>query len=353
MAGSTAMYLDIIGHSRVTGLLERELRQPNHAYLFVGPAGVGKATVAKKFAAALLCPTDGAHKGECRSCCRITSGNNPDLVSIEPEGASLGVDQIRATVMRSNMAPIEGDRKIFLIDDAGRMTEAAANALLKTLEEPSSSTIFILVAESEEEFPPTVASRCRVIQFSRVPFAGLVAGMVASGSEEVAAEAAARIAGGRPGMAFLVGSGSGLSEFRKFWLDVPHRVRAEPGIGFRLAALAIAATDPLVEAIEYQYARIEADTKAQKEKQQRELKRARQDLLVNGLEILGGFYADAASAQFGGAVRNSDLDATDFVVVTKSQATRNAELALDAGLALRRNQRPILVLANLMVKLAA
>lgn len=347
------MYSGVIGHDRVTGVLERELRQPNHAYLLVGPAGVGKATVAKKFAASLLCPTSGVHLGECRSCRRIDSGNHPDLAVIEPDGASLGVDQIRGAVMSSNMAPIEGDRKVFLIDEAGRMTEGAANALLKTLEEPSSSTIFILVAESEEEFPPTVASRCRVIQFSRVPLAQLVQGIVDTGISLNDAEEAARIAGGRPGMALVIGTGSSLSAFRRFWLDLPQKISSEPGIGFHLANLAVDATNPLVEAIEYRHARQGADTKAEKERQQREVKRARQDLLVNGLEILAGFYADAVAAQFGGVVRNPDLDPMDFVVVTKSQATRNAELALDAGLALRRNQRPALVLANLMVKLAS
>ena len=154
-------------------------------------------------------------------------------------------------------------------------------------------------------------------------------------------------------MALVIGTGSSLSAFRRFWLDLPQKISSEPGIGFHLANLAVDATNPLVEAIEYRHARQGADTKAEKERQQREVKRARQDLLVNGLEILAGFYADAVAAQFGGVVRNPDLDPMDFVVVTKSQATRNAELALDAGLALRRNQRPALVLANLMVKLAS
>lgn len=154
----------VVGHRLLLALLEAEAAAPAQAYLFVGPASVGKATVARRFAGLLLCP--GADAGCVR---RALAGTHPDLSLVEPDGrTSLTVDQARATVARAVLAPIEGDRKVVLFEEAGVMTEEAASALLKSLEEPSASTVFILVAEAEDQLPPTIASRCRVVRFGRV-----------------------------------------------------------------------------------------------------------------------------------------------------------------------------------------
>ncbi len=162
------LFADVIGHEKVTELLASEFEKPGQAYLFVGPQSVGKAFVALRFAAGLL----GGDSDE-RSRRLTLAGTHPDLTILEPEGAtSLGVDQARDVVSRAAMSPIEADRSVFLFPDAGSMTDSAANALLKTLEEPASSVVFLLVAESEDDFPPTVASRCRTIHMGRVPSAG-------------------------------------------------------------------------------------------------------------------------------------------------------------------------------------
>src|SRR5690606_37227607 len=230
-------------------LLDRERLQPTQSYLFVGPAGVGKATVAKVFAAALLCPEGWAHAEPCRSCARVASGNHPDLVVVEPEGTSMTVDQVRSTVLASNLAPVEGRRKVFLLDDAGTMTDGAANALLKTLEEPSVSTVFIVIAESVDDLPATIASRCRVIPFSRVTTGEVADALTRLGVDPTAADEAARIAGGRPGLALSAATEPRLSVFRQVWIGVPARVGKGPGSAVELADELLAASEPLLEAI--------------------------------------------------------------------------------------------------------
>ncbi|MEX1287063.1 MAG: DNA polymerase III subunit delta' [Acidimicrobiia bacterium] len=344
-------FADVIGHRRVTDLLDRERVHPAQSYLFVGPSGVGKATVARIFAAALLCPDAWRHDEPCRSCRRVASGNHPDLAVVEPEGAVMNVEQVRATILASNLTPVEGRRKVFLLDEAGVMTDGAANALLKTLEEPSVSTIFLLVAESIEDLPDTIASRCRVVPFSRVATDEVSGALVSLGVDPEPAGEAARIAGGRPGIALSVATEPRVAEFRQAWITVPSRVGGGPGSASELADELLASSEPLLEAIRARQAVEHVDTARDRDRQKRELNRATQALTVNGLELLASVYVDAAASQHGAPVRNADIPLEDLIAVSPERAIRNAEQVLDAVVDIRRNLRPGLVLTNLLVGL--
>lgn len=322
----------VIGHQRVLDLLGREGEAPAQAYLFVGAGGVGKATVARRFAATLLCPEAGRHVEDCDTCRRVGAGAHPDLVRVEPSGRrSVGVDQAREIIAAAVRMPVEARRKIFLVEEAGAMTPEAANALLKTLEEPPPSTIFLLVAESEDELPPTIASRCRTVHFGRVDEPELASALVASGVDPDRATVLARVAGGRPGLAVSLAADPGVVSFRRSWLAVPLRVSDRPGDSFELAAEMLGAVEE----------RAGNDH------------RARRILLVGGLEVTASWYVDAAAVQLGGHVRNRDVPVASLTGVTPARAVRNAELVLDAVGDLRYNVRPQPLLANLFTRLAS
>ena len=349
------VYGDVIGHGSVVALLRREAERPAHAYMFVGPTNAGKATVARRFAADLLCAGDPA----CLR--RVLAGNHPDLTTVEPEGRSaITVDQARHTVSQASLAPFSGLRKVFLFEEGGVLNDEAANALLKTLEEPTASTVFVLVAESEDDLPDTVASRCRTIVFGRVGDADIVSGLVAMGLAADQAERAARISGGRPGLALALATRPEVAEFRHAWLSVPLRVSPHPGDAYALADEVAAACDPLLAALrDDQTAREAAGAaegaggRAVKERNERELRRATAALYVSGLEILAGFYRDAAAAQFGAPVRNPDVPATALASVLPATAVAHAERVLETIEALEANQRPMLAFANLFADLGA
>lgn len=346
---------DVIGHGPVLEVLERDLVAPAHAYLFVGPANVGKATIARRFAALLLCGDDEG----CRR--RALAGNHPDLEVVEPEGRTgLGVDRARTTVARSVLAPVEARRKVFLFEEAGAMNDEAANALLKTLEEPSPSTVFFLVAESEDALPATVASRCRTVMFGRVTEEEIVSGLGRLGVPEDQARRVAVASGGRPGLARLLATRPEVAQFREAWLSVPRRVTPRPGDAFRLAAELIAATEPLLAALterqrqEIAQARAEGhEVRPLEERHERERRRASSALHASGLEILASWYRDAAVAQFGGPVRNRDVAGTELAQVAPRDAVARAGRVLDTIDALDKNQRPELAFSALFVDLAA
>jgi len=329
----------IIGHARVLDLLEQEVAAPAGAYLFVGASGVGKSKVARAFAAALVCPDAGAHDGECRVCRMVGAGTYPDVVLIAPEERqSIGVDQARITIQKAMLRPVEAERKVFLLEEAGSMTEQAANSLLKTLEEPTATTVFLLVTESEDDLPITVASRCRTVHFGRVDETELSAALVAAGMDPAQADALARTSGGRPGLALSLASNEEVAGFRSMWLAIPARVTDRPGECFVLAQEMLDKADELIGD--------DAENAAQK-------RRARQQLLVTGLEILATWYADAASIQLGGPIRNRDLAAADLTAISPRRAVRNAERILDAVTDLRANLRPQLLLTSLFASLGS
>ncbi|MGH8873647.1 MAG: ATP-binding protein [Acidimicrobiia bacterium] len=345
----------IIGHEGALRTLGAEVDRPANSYLFVGASGIGKATVARRLAAALLCPTMGDHEEACSSCRRVGNGNHPDLTVVEPEARqALGVAEARATVAQAVLAPMEAARKVFLFEEAGNMTDQAANALLKTLEEPTATTVFLLCAESEEDLPATVGSRCRTIHFGRVEEEVIVDGLLRRGVGREQAGGAARIAGGRPGLALDLVRRAEVADYRRAWLSVPLEASARPGDVFRLAEQMMAAVEPLLIGIRDRHATEEdgsGGSRTARERQERELKRKSQALLVAGLEIVASWYADAASVQHGGPARNSDVPVASLTSVSPRAAVRKAGRVLDAITELQAGQRPTLVLASLFAEL--
>lgn len=145
-----------------------------HAYLFTGPAGSNKLQAAFAFAQALMCPEGasgprGAACGRCDGCTRVKRRVHPDVRYYLPEGAAYLVEQIREIVSDVSLAPIQAKRKVYIIDRADLMNVNAANAFLKTLEEPPEDVIFILLGRTRESVLPTVASRCQIVPFRHIP----------------------------------------------------------------------------------------------------------------------------------------------------------------------------------------
>ena len=337
----TGLFDDVIGNRNVVDLLRSEIEHPAQAYLLVGPQSVGKETIALRFAAGLLGGVD-----DDRARRLALTSTHPDLHVIEPEGVtSVGVDQAREVVSRASLTPVEAERTVFLFPDAGAMTEQAANALLKTLEEPTSRVVFLLAAESEDDFPPTVASRCRTVHVGRVPFAELVEALTSRGMTEDEAGVVAEVSGGRPGLALALMSQPEVARFRALWLSVPGSVSPHPGESHRLAGEVLEELAPLVDD--------SVPDDLPKDKAQRARRRAEMSLLVSGLEILASWYSDSASLQLGGPIRNSDLDLASLTEVSPRRAVSSAEAVLDAVVDIQGNLRRELVLANLFSELGS
>ena len=191
-----------------------------HAYLFSGPSGVGKELLARTFFSGLLCESGpGEPCGQCGACGKVERGTHADLVVLEPEGKFIKIGQVRHVASMVHYPPLEGRYRCILIKDAEQLHEAAGNALLKTLEEPSSHTVFILVSSRPHLVLSTIISRCQGLVFSGLNHKDLVDVLVGvHGVSPTDAESAAGMAGGRVDAALEI-LDSDLIGKRNAWLD--------------------------------------------------------------------------------------------------------------------------------------
>jgi len=191
-----SLFADIVGQEMAVSILTRALRQgASHAYLFSGPPGVGKSEAAVAFAAGLACADGGC--GSCTTCRRVQEGLHPDVEIVVPEGNFIRKEEITQINLHAVYRPYEARAKVYVFLEADNFNVEAANAFLKTLEEPPAHVHFILVTDRPERLLPTIASRCQMVAFSSVPAEALAADLVSRfGLPEAEAAHLARVAGG-------------------------------------------------------------------------------------------------------------------------------------------------------------
>ena len=165
------MFDEIIGNEPIKNELKKAVyeNKVSHSYMFVGIEGIGKQIMAKNFAQSVLCTNEnekGCH--QCKSCIEFISHNHPDFLYLEPDGNSIKIEQIRYLQRKIQEKPIISDRKVYIINDADKMTTEAQNCLLKTLEEPPEYSTIILVGSNENAFLNTIKSRCMKIAFQPI-----------------------------------------------------------------------------------------------------------------------------------------------------------------------------------------
>jgi DNA polymerase-3 subunit delta' len=209
LVGQSAVEAELVGAARAArGDSAHDVAATGtmtHAWLITGPPGSGRSVAAQCFAAALQCTADGTPGcGQCRACTTTMAGTHGDVRRIVPEGLSIGVDEMRAIVQIASRRPSTGRWQIVVVEDADRLTEGAANALLKVVEEPPPSTVFLLCAPSvdPEDIAITLRSRCRHVALVTPPAAAIAQVLIDSdGLSAEEARWAASISGGHVGRA--------------------------------------------------------------------------------------------------------------------------------------------------------
>jgi DNA polymerase-3 subunit delta' len=334
------------GQPGVVAQLQAATAAPVHAYLLVGPPGAGARAAAEAFAAALLCPNGGC--GECRDCRLALAGEHPDVVVHVPTGASLLRAEGEEIVRLAMRSPVEGRRKVVVLHEMHKVS-VIAPMLLKTIEEPPESTVFVVLADHVPAELVTIASRCVTIEVPPIGLTDLEAILVADGVGAEVASAAAAASGGSLERARLLASDPGLAERREQWSMVPRRLDGSGAavvvLVDELRASIEAAAAPLVAQQEAEAAELEervaqygergSGRKRLEDAQKRALRRHRADELRFGLATLAQCYGRAMAAGDGALGELTD-------------AVRSIDRAAEA---LLRNPNETLLLQGLLLRL--
>jgi DNA polymerase-3 subunit delta' len=360
----------LVGQSPVVALLRAAVAGEGmtHAWLFTGPPGSGRSIAARAFAAALLCPSGGC--GSCTSCAQARASTHPNLVVVQPAGLSISVDEARRVVRQAALAAAGGRTHVVVVEDADRLTEQAANAWLKAIEEPEAGCVFLLCAPSPEDLPPTIRSRCRLVTL-RLPSAADVAEvLVRSGVASDTAAWAAAAAQGHVGRARALASDESVRAQRAEALRVPSRL-ATVGECLLAAADLVAAAEAEADRRTKDVAAAEKETYAETvgtgrgtagiysdlaKKQRSRETRARRDSLDRALVDLAAFYRDVLATQLGASVALVNADQAEAVRAAAADGApdgtmRRIEAVLACREAIAANVTPLLAVEHLTLAL--
>ena len=231
---TASVFDQLVGQSHITEILQGAVAAARtnqdspktskhgmtHAWIFTGPPGSGRSSAAVAFAAALVCPQGGC--GTCQECRSAQTSGHPDVEIIRTEGLSIKIDEIRELLTRTSWAPSMGGWRVVVMEDADRMTESAANALLKAIEEPGARTVWLLCAPTLHDILPTIRSRCRHLQL-RTPSTQDVTEVLEKrdGITPAMADFAARVSQGHIGRARYIATNEEVRSHRSTILNLP------------------------------------------------------------------------------------------------------------------------------------
>ncbi|WP_240134312.1 DNA polymerase III subunit delta' [Streptomyces sp. MUM 178J] len=399
-----AVWDDVIGQDRVRTQLSAAARDADslvtaaaageaapaaskmtHAWLFTGPPGSGRSTAARAFAAALQCVSpDRALGGEpgcgfCDGCHTTLVGTHADVEVVRTDLLSIGVKETRDLVRRAQLSPAGGRWQVIILEDADRLTEGAANVLLKAIEEPAARTVWLLCAPSLEDVLPTIRSRCRHLTLRTPPVAAVADVLVRrDGIAPEVAEASARATQGHIGRARRLATDERARARRSAVLKLPLRVADIGGCLKAAQELIDAAAEDAAQAAEEVDAKEAEELKAAlgaaaggrmprgtagamkelEDRQKRRRTRTQRDSLDLALSDLTGFYRDVLALQLGSgvALANEDVwDSLDRVArdSTPERTLRRIEAIVACRQTLGRNVAPLLAVEAMAVALRA
>jgi len=373
------VWADLIGQERSVAVLQRAVsgtgHAMSHAWLVTGPPGSGRSNAARAFAAALQCSSGGC--GECPDCRTSLTGAHPDVTLVRTEMLSIGVDEVRDLVRRAAMSPTKRRRQVIVVEDADRVTERGADALLKSIEEPAPKTVWILCAPTADDVVATIRSRCRALAL-QTPTVEAVSRLLQErdGVDAALASYAARVAQGHVGRAGVLARDEGARNRRREILQIPLQLH---GLGACLTAAANL-VDACAEEAEGATGHLDAAERARleealgfgtkgarpreasaamkelDEQQKARAKRYQRDAIDRALTELTGFYRDLLSVQTqsGAALVNQDLQPQIAVLARKStpEATlRRMDALLACRTALETNVAPLLAVEATLIGL--
>ncbi|GGU29822.1 DNA polymerase III subunit delta' [Streptomyces lavendofoliae] len=367
------------------GTAQPEASKMTHAWLFTGPPGAGRTTAARAFAAALQCVSpDRALGGEpgcgfCDGCHTALVGTHADVSTVAAVGTQILVDDMRDTVRKSFTSPANGRWQVILVEDAERLNEKSANAVLKAVEEPAPRTVWLLCAPSIEDVLPTIRSRCRHLTLRTPPVEAVADVLIRrDGIEPDAAYAAARATQGHIDHARRLATDERARARRATVLKLPLRVEDVGGCLKAAQELIDAASEDAKEVAEGTDTKETEELKAAlggtpggrmprgtagamkelEDKQKRRRTRTQRDSLDLALGELTSFYRDVLALQLGSAtaLANEDVrDALDRVAraSTPEGTLRRIEAVLACREAMDRNVAPLLAVEAMTMALRA